>query len=160
MKWISLLETAAGIPSSAPDTAELSAQYRAGRGVGVVTLGERYLFFRRLWSVYYLPYEALSRFFRRIVAVPAKIGCCGTGEIRVEHLVLCAVPGGADGQPGQERELAQIQLPGERAALALMEELRRRAPHAAYGRPVPGAETAPEGQAAPGPDAVEEEVEA
>lgn len=159
MKWISLLDTVTGVLSPAPDTADLSAQYKAGRRIGVVTLGEQYLFFRRLWKGYYIPYDALSRFFRRVVAVPAKIGCCNTGEIRVEHLILCAVPGADGGQPGKtgsggqlgktgsggqlgenggqpgsERELAEIQLPGERAALALMEELRLRAPQAAYGK--------------------------
>lgn len=183
MRWISLLE-AAGFPTDGtrPAAADLSAEYRAGRSVGVVTLGTRHLFFRRLWKVYYIPYGSLSRFFRRVAVVPARIGCCNTGEIRVEHLVLCAVPDGdgeaGDGpssvrdgadarggmaaeqeirdhviggaaarggmrqdetgqgvQPDGERELAQIQLPGERAAVALIEELRRLAPGAACGKP-------------------------
>ena len=160
MRWISLTDAAFGAVSTAgTDTASLGAECRAGRSIGVVTLGERHLFFRRLWNTYYIPYGSISRLFRRVLTVPAKIGCCSTGEIRVENLVICAVPGGGSArgtgspqksspaqdnssspdeksaQGGGERELAQIQLPGERAAKALMEELAKLAPCAVFGCP-------------------------
>ncbi|MBR4211762.1 MAG: hypothetical protein IKR84_05180 [Oscillibacter sp.] len=112
------------------------AAYRAGRRIGVISLGEQSLFFRKGWTVYALPYARLSRYFRRVLAVPARIGCCAGGELRIEHLVLCAV----DPASGVEKELAQIQLPGERAAKAVMNELRVLAPEAASGRPAQVAE--------------------
>lgn len=144
---------------SAGTRAELSAEYRAGHRVGVLTLGAEHLFFRRGLTVYVLPYTQISRYFRRVLAVPARIGCCTGGELRIEHLVVCCADGGA------ERELAQIQLPGERAAKAVMEELRARAPGALSGRPAvsesmpesPGAQavpTTPVSDTAPQPERI------
>ena len=52
--------------------------------------------------------------------LPQKNIPCGKGDFQVENLVI------SDG----EQELAMIQLPGTRAAEALMEEMRARAPHA------------------------------
>lgn len=103
----------------------LDAERRAGRRIGVIALGTRHFFFRRGLTAYYIPYADIRRYFRRVLAIPARIGCCTGGELHIEHIVVC----GGDG-----RELAQIQLPGERAALALMDQLRTLAPDAAVGR--------------------------
>ena len=107
---------------------DLRQEYRDGRSAGPVTLGARHFFFRRRLTVYFLPYGEMTRYFRRVEAIPARIGCCA-GEIAVENLVICARVDGA------ERELAQIQLPGRRAALTLMDALGRLAPGAAAGVP-------------------------
>ena len=112
-------------PGDVPPSPDWPAEYRAGHRVGVLSLGPRDIFFRKGWRVYALPYDRLSRYFRRVLAVPARIGCCAGGELRIEHLVLCAVDAN-----GVETELAQIQLPGERAAKAVMQELRTLAPDA------------------------------
>ena len=120
------------LPETPADAASLTAEYRAGRGVGVITLGENHFFFRKFLTLYYIPYQQISRYFRRVETVPARIGCCG-GELRVENIVLCAV----NTAGVREREIAQIQLPGEKAARVLMEELRRLAPHAAAGKDAP-----------------------
>ena len=109
---------------------EWFAERRAGRKIGVISLGAEHLFFRKGLTAYVLPYADISRYFRRVQAIPARIGCCA-GELRIENLVLCV----ADAQ-GAETELAQIQLPGERAAKAVMQELGRLAPHAVAGRPI------------------------
>ncbi|MBQ9492467.1 MAG: hypothetical protein IJR54_01865 [Oscillibacter sp.] len=126
---------AQALPESGPPSPEVSrdwrAEYRAGRRVGVLSLGARNLFFRKGWTVYVLPYARLSRYFRRVLSVPARIGCCAGGELRIEHLVLCHTSA-AD---RVEQELAQIQLPGERAAKAVMRELARLAPDAVAGCP-------------------------
>ena len=106
------------------DRTELEAEYRTGKSCGVIRLGEQHLFFKKLLSVYYIPYGDITRYFRRVEAVPAKIGCC-SGEMQVENVVIC----------GGDRELAQIQLPGKKAALFLMEELARLAPEASVGCP-------------------------
>lgn len=107
------------LKTEAPDPSALAADYKAGREIGVIRLGERALFFRRLTKTYYIAYEEIARCFRRVMVVPTKC-CCGRGSLQVENLVVC------DG----ERELAVIQLPGTRAAEALMADLARLAPHA------------------------------
>ena len=119
---------------------EWFAERRAGRKIGVISLGAEHLFFRQGLTAYVLPYADISRYFRRVQAIPARIGCCA-GELRIENLVLCV----ADAQ-GSETELAQIQLPGERAAKALMNELGRLAPHAVPGRPIISADASADAQ--------------
>ena len=95
-------------------SADLTAEYDAAREIGVVRLGTEHLFFRSKRKHYYIPYQHITRFYRRVLMVPAKL-CCGQGSFDVEHLVL----------EREDRELAQIQLPGTRAAKVLMEELQR-----------------------------------
>ena len=125
------LSTSADLPpEKLSNPADLRPEFKAGRGIGVITLGERHFFFRRFRTVYYLPYERISRYFRRVETVSTRIGCC-TGDVNVENVVIC-VQGRAS---GREREVAQIEMPGRKAALALMEELSRRAPNALSGRP-------------------------
>ena len=129
MRFVHLPYKSASPEHSGTPNRELANEYRAGHRVGVLTLGTCHLFFRRRLTLYALPYAQISRYFRRVLAVPARIGCCTGGELRIEHLVICCAD--ASG----EREVAQIQLPGERAAKAVMEELRALAPGAASGRP-------------------------
>ncbi|MCD7736905.1 MAG: hypothetical protein LUI07_08115 [Lachnospiraceae bacterium] len=100
----------------------LAPDYRSAREIGVVRLGERIFYFRRYRKIYYIPYREIRRCFRRVMLVPARL-CCGKGELSVENLVIC----------GDKGELAQIQLPGERAGKALLEELKLRAPDADFG---------------------------
>ena len=129
MRFIPLPYESADSPAA---VRELSAEYRAGHRVGVISLGDRHFFFRKLFTVYFIPYDAISRYFRRVLTVPARIGCCAGGELQIEHLVLCALNGA---ETSIERELAQIQLPGGRAAKIVMDEMKRLAPDAASGKP-------------------------
>lgn len=112
-------------PLTAPanDDGAVSQEYDSAREIGVVKLGESYLFFRKGRRIYYILYQDIKRYFRRVMAVPMKM-CCGKGSLEVEHLVICS----------DERELAQIQLPGTRAAKALVEELKIKIPEAVYGK--------------------------
>ena len=106
------------------DTSSLNKDYHEGHEIGIVRLGESCLFFRRHLRIYYIPYTDISRCFRRVMEVPMKM-CCGKGEFQIEHLVICS----------EEQEIAQIQLPGTKAARILMEELKNRAPHAQMSLP-------------------------
>lgn len=113
-----------------PLTKELSAEvvaagYKEGREIGKSRLGGKCLYFRDKLRVYYIPYEDITRVFRRVLLIPAKM-CCGRGDFEVENIVICS----------GDRELAQIQLPGERAGKIMLEELAKRAPHAEIGKPV------------------------
>ena len=107
-----------------PDRAALQAEYRLGRPIGKLRLGERTLFFRSGLRIYYVPYADIRRYFRRVMCVPAKL-CCGQGAFELEHLVLC----------GERGELAQIGLPGAKAAKAVMDAMAQLAPDAETGRP-------------------------
>ncbi len=102
----------------------LAAGYKEGREIGAARLGAKCLYFRNKLKVYYIPYADIRRCFRRVLLIPAKM-CCGKGDFEVEHIVIC----------GDEGELAQIQLPGERAGKIMLEELARLAPHAEIGKP-------------------------
>ncbi len=108
---------------------QLDSEYKTAREIGKVKMGELRLFFRAGIKTYYIPYHSIHRLFRRVLAVPAKM-CCGRGEFEIENLVICGE---------QDQELAQIQLPGKKAAQILMEELKQRVPEAEFGRPAAAA---------------------
>ena len=107
------------------DDGQLASEYKAAREIGKIRLGELRLYFKSGLKTYYIPYHDVSRCFRRVMAVPAKL-CCGKGDFEIENLVVC----GPDGQ-----ELAQIQLPGAKAARILMDELKVLIPEAEFGKP-------------------------
>jgi hypothetical protein len=100
------------------------AGYKEGREIGKARLGGKCLYFRDKMKVHYIPYEDITRVFRRVLLIPAKM-CCGKGDFEVENIVVCTETG----------EVAQIQLPGERAGKIMLEELARLAPHAEVGKP-------------------------
>ena len=113
------------------DVAEsiLAAEYRAAREIGAAALGETCLFFKVKRKVNYIPYEDITRAFRRIQLVGMRM-CCGKGDLEVENIVVCGV--GAD---GRETELAMAQLPGARAGVIMLEELEKRVPDIKIGKP-------------------------
>jgi hypothetical protein len=111
----------------------LSAEYKNGREIGIVKLGDTCLFFRRKLKVYYIPYTEIHRCFRRVVAVKATL-CCGKGNFEIENLVI----------HNNEKEVAQIQLPGTKAARILMDELKVRVPGGSFTAPKKSAESAEE----------------
>ncbi|MBQ7678983.1 MAG: hypothetical protein IJT34_03945, partial [Butyrivibrio sp.] len=87
-------------------------------------IGEDHMFFRSRLKWYVVPYSGVDRCFRRVRNVPARL-CCGRGSLDMESIVVS--------QNG--RELAEIQMPGARAAVAAFEELKGKMPGAAFGRP-------------------------
>ncbi|MCD7769361.1 MAG: hypothetical protein LUH36_04500 [Oscillospiraceae bacterium] len=106
------------------DPKELASEYEAAREIGKLRLGELRLYFKQARKIYYIPYNAVRRCFRRVQLVQAKL-CCGKGNLEIENLVIC----------GEEGELAQVQLPGTKAAKVLMTELERLIPEAEFGKP-------------------------
>lgn len=103
---------------------KLTEAYKSARTIGVLRMAEEGLFFRAHFHTWFIPYTEIRRCFRRVQLVPAKL-CCGKGDFAVENLVI----------EGEEGELAQIQLPGTRAAKAAMEELKARVPQASFSAP-------------------------
>ena len=111
------------VTSEHNNAAALQAEYASGRVIGNVNLGAEFLFFKEKRKVYYIPYADMTRCFRRVLLVQTKM-CCGKGNLEVENLVVCSEKG----------EVAQIQLPGERAGKVLLEEIVKMAPHVQIGR--------------------------
>lgn len=111
------------VTSEHNNAAALQAEYASGRVIGNVSLGAEFLFFKEKRKVYYIPYADMTRCFRRVLLVQTKM-CCGKGNLEVENLVVCSEKG----------EVAQIQLPGERAGKILLEEIVKMAPHVQIGR--------------------------
>lgn len=105
------------------DITSLREEYRRAREIGNLRLGQENLYFRAGLKVYYIPYGKIRRYFRRVMRVPAKL-CCGKGDFEIENLVIC----------GESGELAQVQLPGAKAARIVMERMAELAPNAAVGR--------------------------
>lgn len=106
------------------DNAALEADYKSAREIGIIRLGEDNLFFRRRMKKYYIAYSDIERAFRRVMSVPAKL-CCGKGEFIIENLVIYA----------EGKEVAQIQLPGTKAAKILIEEMKKKAPDTQFSCP-------------------------
>lgn len=102
----------------------LQTEYKSAQEIGKLRLGEERLYFRSARKIYYIRYTDIHRYFRRVMLVPAKL-CCGKGDFAIEHLVICDA----------DKELAQIQLPGSRAAKVLMERMSSLAPDAIVGMP-------------------------
>ena len=111
------------VTSEYNNAAALQAEYASGRVIGNVHLGAEFLFFKEKRKVYYIPYADMTRCFRRVLLVQTKM-CSGKGNLEVENLVVCSEKG----------EVAQIQLPGERAGKILLEEIVKMAPHVQIGR--------------------------
>lgn len=103
----------------------LSSEYKNGREIGNVTLGDTCMFFKVRLKVSYIPYTDVKRAFRRVQLVQTKM-CCGKGDLQVENLVICG---------SNDEELVQIQLPGARAGIIMLEELEKRGSHILIGKP-------------------------
>ena len=107
MKFINLTD---GVKT---DRADLTQEYKSSHSYGVVAVGSENLFVKKGLKAYFISYRDADRIFRRVRRVNAMM-CCENGELEIEYLVV-----GANGQ-----ELIEVQLPGQKAARMLMEELK------------------------------------
>ena len=112
-----------------PKTRERAAEtveeeYRSAREIGAVRIGTDHLFFKAGLKHYYIPYGEIKRCFRRVNSVPAKM-CCGRGDLQIESLVIS----------DDEGELAQVTLPGSKAARQLIDELKKKMPDTDFSAP-------------------------
>ena len=107
----------------------LREEYKNAHEVGVIRAGDAVLFFRVRFKTYYIPFADIRRIFRRVMEVPAKM-CCGRGDFAIENLVVC----------DENKELAVIQLPGEKAAKLLIAELKKKLPEVDFSAPRKAAE--------------------
>lgn len=133
-----------------PDNEKLAQEFKTAHTVGVVSVGETCLFVKKGLKHYFIPYTHLSRAFRRVMLVPAKM-CCATGELEVESVVLCTRQASSEEQnenqavspvsdttsamaakltqtDGEDIEVAQFTIPGKKAAVMLLEEIKQKSP--------------------------------
>ena len=108
---------------AASDAAVLEQEYAAGEDFTPARLGAANFFFKSGRNVYYIPCDAVTRCFRRVELVNARMGCCNQG-IPMESIVICGA---------EEQELAQIRVGSERMSKALLEALGERCKNAQIG---------------------------
>ena len=117
MKFYPVLE------SSLPEDS-LKEEYQNAHAVGALRLGESNAFIRMRFKTYYIPYEKIDRCYRRVMLVPAKM-CCANGELQVESIVF----------ENEGKELAVVELPGQKAAKIAFSECQKKMPHAEFSCP-------------------------
>ena len=128
MKFIALQPEA-----EAADKTALEQEYEHAEDFAPARIGDTRFFFKVGRKVWYLPLASITRVFRRVELVNARMGCCNQG-LPMESVVVC----GAD-----EQELAQIRLATERMGKALLAALKKACPNAKVGYERPeGQETA------------------
>ncbi|MCQ2578417.1 MAG: hypothetical protein MJ176_07780 [Treponema sp.] len=106
------------IDNSVEETTTLSQEYKSAHEIGVIRVGETCLFFKKLLKTYYIKYSNLYRAYRRVLLVPAKM-CCGSGDLPVENLVI---------HNSKDEEIAVISVPGAKAGVLLLEEIKQKSP--------------------------------
>jgi len=92
----------------------LKSDYEAGTKVGIISLGNSHLFFRKLFRTYYISYTDLSAAFRRVYMMNGR-----KNSLAAEYLVLVS-----DG-----KEIANIGVPGTKNAKEIIETIKEKAPH-------------------------------
>ena len=117
MKFTPLLKEAAA------DASALSQEYAEAEDFAPAKLGAAHFFFKVGRKVYYLPLAAITRCFRRVELVNARMGCCNQG-LPMESIVVCGA---------EEQELAQIRFGSERMSKALLSALEKVCPQAKFG---------------------------
>lgn len=118
MKFIALQpETAV------PEKAALESEYENAADFTPARIGETRFFFKVGRKVYHIPLGDITRCFRRVELVNARMGCCNQG-LPMESVVICG-----EG----EKELAQIRLATERMGKALLSALETACPAAQFG---------------------------
>lgn len=106
------------LDSVVPEKESLISDYKNGHDIGIITLGEKCLFFKRYFKVFYIPYSDLKRAYRRVLLVPAKM-CCASGDLPVESLVI---------HNSKDEEIAVVSVPGGNAGPLLIKELGEKSP--------------------------------
>ena len=102
---------------------ELKQEYKEGRQIGKICLGQQFFFFRKRFKTIYLPYTKIYRIFRRVQLIDMKM-CCSKGQLQLQNIVLSTK---------KNEDLAMVDLPDEKAALAVIEEMQKRVPEIKVG---------------------------
>ena len=118
MKFISLQSEV-----EAAEKTTLEQEYDQAEEFAPAKIGAAHFFFKVGRKVYFLPLAAITRCFRRVELVNARMGCCNQG-LPMESVVVCGA---------EEQELAQIRVATERMSKALLAALKKACPEAKSG---------------------------
>ncbi len=102
----------------------LEQEFKAAEPTGTMRIGTKHLFFRAGLKHYAIPFTEITGCFRRVRAVETRL-CCGRGSIEMESIVVRT----------EEGEAAEIGVPGRKAAVKLMEQLKKALPDADFTAP-------------------------
>ena len=117
--------------TEAADKTALEQEYEHAEEFAPARIGDTRFFFKVGRKVWYLPLASITRVFRRVELVNARMGCCNQG-LPMESVVVCG-----EG----EKELAQIRLASERMGVALLDALKTACPGAQFGYDRPPEQT-------------------
>ena len=109
--------------AQAADEAALAQEYAQAEDFAPAKLGAAHFFFKVGRKLFYIPLSEITRCFRRVELVNARMGCCNQG-LPMESVVICGA---------EEQELAQIRLGTEREGKALLAALQKACPEAKFG---------------------------
>lgn len=118
MKYLPLLEDEPVLEKEA-----LVQEYKAGRELGKVCLGNDHFFFRTKLTINYISYSNIYRIFRRVQCVNVRM-CCANGELQLNNIVLCS----------KAAELAMVDLPNEDSANAILKYFEENWPSIKIGK--------------------------
>ena len=116
---------------AAADKAALEREYENAADFTPARIGEEFFFFKVGRRVYYIALAGVTRCFRRVELVNARMGCCNQG-LPMESVVLFG---------SGEQEIAQIRLASERMGKALLSALEKACPNAKIGYERPPEQT-------------------
>lgn len=117
LKFVSLIKAD---NSSNIDPAE---DYKNSTRYAKLSLGKSFLFIKNLFKVYYIEYSEIDNYFRRVALIPT-VSFKGKKQLPVEYLVI----------RNNGNELAQIQLPGKKAAVEICEKMQTLVPNSHFGK--------------------------
>ncbi len=103
----------------------LEKDYREAIQTGALRIGTENVFFKSGLKTCCIPFSETDRVFRRVIAVPAGL-CCGSMNVEIETIVFAR-----DG-----KELAQVQMPGSKAAREAFAILKETLPDVLF-QPLP-----------------------
>ncbi|MCR5735756.1 MAG: hypothetical protein K6G22_14205 [Lachnospiraceae bacterium] len=106
------------------DKEVLRSQFDAGHQIGIICVAKDYLFVKKGFKTYYIAYKDTDRIFRRVRSYTVNM-CCEQGDLTFEYLIISR----------DEKELIEAQLPGEKAARMLLEEIKEAYPEGVFAAP-------------------------
>ena len=118
MKFLPVIEL-----ETEKDAKTLKAEYKDTRKIGKVALGSENFFYKDKFKVKYIPFANIYRAFRRVQCVNMKM-CCAGGQLQLQNIVLCNK---------KNEELCMVDLPDEKSALILFEEIEKNHPEIKIG---------------------------
>lgn len=107
--------------TSIQDKGVLKTDFKVGNRYGIAVAGNNFLFFKSFLTAYYIPYSEITRCFRRVLLVPAKMQG-NSGNLQVESVAVY----------NKDGEVAAINMPGKKSAEEFICLMKLKAPDADF----------------------------